>query len=600
MMTKLRWIFSVGLMLGWTAAASAQITDKPWGYLSLSPAPKEAPSGAPPLDLRANTKQVLHLIVVNPTEDTPVVTITVSAGNKTVATGEARIAGKGLQRVVLNPAAVAPAIPGTPPASDAGTLILPDASTGKMQLSVAVANKNRTDEPANVGVQSVLIKNPSTYLGPSSAVFIGATNQLTVNVSATDLTGPPAPVELVLDPQDIPGLEKGELKGLIRGTLTEQQKELTLFAADLAITPGAEGIGRVTLTVDGVERAVVLKGSFKIQAGGRSDKFVPDLDPSLRIIAPAAARPGQEITAHIEAANLPDDSRLTFTFVPASGSGPVSGPTITRNSPRDQWAAAKVDEGVLAVTTVSKEWTFKLDTRGMYGPYTLNVVATTGASVKPAVSTIIFDDTPPKDVHFLPGDPMKPPVKGRTTDVRITCADNDSQISKVEFFVGIEPPAPSPDGKEPAAGPKPTLGVMGPKEPGGPFWGAKIPLPDKTGPTPVFVRVTNGVGLHTIEKMELTVVDPPLGGVKGQVKYGDQTQLQDVTIWIVSKDGKTTLKDAMVINDGYFYLKDIPPGEYQLIARRKVSAKPLFGTIPITVKEGPELTPALIILKQTP
>jgi len=84
------------------------------------------------------------------------------------------------------------------------------------------------------------------------------------------------------------------------------------------------------------------------------------------------------------------------------------------------------------------------------------------------------------------------------------------------------------------------------------------------------------------------------------VKYGDQTQLQDVTIWIVSKDGKTTLKDAMVINDGYFYLKDIPPGEYQLIARRKVSAKPLFGTIPITVKEGPELTPALIILKQTP
>jgi hypothetical protein len=467
-----------------------------------------------------------------------------------------------------------------------------------MQLSISVANKNRTDEPANVSVQTLLLKNPTSFLGPITANYTGATNQLTVSINGTDIQGPPVPVELVLTPQDVPGLQKGELKGLTRGTLTEQRKDLTLFAADLALDPGSVGLGKATLTVDGVERAVVLKGSFKVQPGGRSDEFLPDRETELRVLAPAGARPGQDITATIESANLPDDARITFSFVPASGLGNIVGPTYTRLTARDQWAAVRVDDGALQVTTSSKNWAFKLDTRGMYGPYTLKATATTPSGVKEAVSTIIFDDTPPKNVRFLAGNPKVLPIKGREYDVRVVGEDKDSRIGKVEFFTGSEPPPPSPDGKDSAAV-KPIIGVLDPKSaPDAPVWVGRLSLPDKAGPLPVFVRFTNNVNMPTVEKMDLNVIEPPPGWIKGQVKYGNLIQQKDVTVWLVDKDGKT-VKTAELNKDAYFEIHDLKPGDYQLVAQRKVSAKPLLGTLNITVKEGPDPTPALIVLKTT-
>lgn len=597
-MMKLRWALALSVFAIVNSFASAQNTGKPWGFFSLKPELTEAPPGAPPLDMRANAKQTLQLFVVNPTEDTPTVTISVSAGGKQIATGEARMTGRGLQKVALTPVAAPAPVPGAP-VNEAGTVIPPDATTGKMQLFVSVANKNRTEEAANVSVQAVLIKNPTTFLGPISANYSGATNQLTVTIKGTDIQGPPVPIELVLTPQDVPGLQKGELKGLTRGTLTEQQKDLTLFAADLALTPGSAGIGKATLTVDGIERAVVLKGSFKVQPGGKSDDFLPDRETDLRILAPAAARPGQDITAKIEAANIPDDAKMTFSFVPASGTGTVVGPTYTRNSSRDQWAAVKVDDGALAVTTSSKDWAFKLDTRGMYGPYTLKTTANTNSGIKEAISTIIFDDTAPKDVRFLAGNPKVLPIKGRQYDVRVVGVDNDSKIAKVEFFVGAEPPPPSPDGKD-AAGVKPVIGVIDSKAPAdAPVWVGRLSLPEKAGPLPVFVRFTNNVAMPTVEKMDLNVIEPPPGWIKGQVKFGNAIQQKDVEVWLVDKDGKT-VKTAGLNKDAYFEITDLKPADYQLVARRKVAAKPLMGTQTITVKEGPDPTPALIILHTTP
>lgn len=603
MTRNMPWMVAAGIWMLGGGGATAQDAAKPtvaqWGFLSLDATLTGTPSSAQPIDLRANIQQSLTLIVVNPSEiDNPIVSVSISAGGQTIATGEAPLSGKGAHKVPLK-AAAPTTLPATPPATppnEAGSAIPIDPTTGKMLLTVSVVNKARVDDfSPNVKQQSVNIKLPDSYLGETTAKFTGTNKQLTVNVKANNFRGPPAAVELMLSPDDVPGLQKGELKGFTRDVLTEQKKELTLFASDLALTPGSEGVGRATLTVDKVERAVVLRGDFKIQEGGRSNDFSVDRTVDLRVMAPSAARPGQPFAVRIESANLPDNSALTLAFVPASGSGAVQGQTITKNGSRDQSAFAKVDEGVLKMTTESKNWIINFDTRGMFGPYTLKAFTASGTNAKDV--TVYFDDTPPTPVKFQPNDSKTLPVKGRNYEVRANCDDKESQISKVEFFVGAEPPPPSPDGKE-SPGPKPIVGVLGPKEPGGPFWYAKIPLPEKAGPTMVYVRATNRVGLFAVDKTELEVVESSPGGIRGQAKYGQLVQIEDVNVWVVSKDGKTIVKEGSVGKDGYFELKPIPAGDYQLIAQRKVSGRPLYGSMNVTVKDGPDLTPVTMTLKQ--
>jgi hypothetical protein len=147
---------------------------------------------------------------------------------------------------------------------------------------------------------------------------------------------------------------------------------------------------------------------------------------------------------------------------------------------------------------------------------------------------------------------------------------------------------------------KPVIGVIDPKAPAdAPVWVGRLSLPEKAGPLPVFVRFTNNVAMPTVEKMDLNVIEPPPGWIKGQVKFGNAIQQKDVEVWLVDKDGKT-VKTAGLNKDAYFEITDLKPADYQLVARRKVAAKPLMGTQTITVKEGPDPTPALIILHTTP
>ena len=147
-----------------------------------------------------------------------------------------------------------------------GTPVVADPKTKRLTFKVAVSNANKPTEAANESNQVLNFINPSSFLGETAAVVSGTGNQLTVSVKANNLQGPPCQVELVLSPDEIPGLQAGELKGVLRGTLTAEQPRATLVAGGLMLRPGASGEGRLSLTVDGVERAVVMNGSFKPQA----------------------------------------------------------------------------------------------------------------------------------------------------------------------------------------------------------------------------------------------------------------------------------------------------------------------------------------------
>ncbi len=576
--------------------ASAQETGRPWGFLSPNADLAGKPEAAPPLDLRSNVTVPVYLYLVNPTEDTPTVNVQVRAGGATFGTVEkVTLAANSFSRHAVAPVP----LPAGKTAPADGAPVVIDNKTKRLALKVAVSNTNKLTEAANEANQVLNFVSPSSYLGDTTAVVAGTGNQLTVNVKANSLQGPPALVELVLSPDEVPGLQLGELKGVTRATLTAEQPSATLVASGLVLAPGASGDGRLSLTVDGIERAIVMRGSFKPQVGASSEPFKLETKRDLRVFAPKYARPGDDVTAKFEAINAADNSQITFTVSPGNPGTGAAVQTQNRTGSRDQRASVKVaDDGSVGVTTLVKDWSFKFDTRGLYGPVTLKATATAGSEVKDATTVVVFDDTPPKNLLFLAGDTMKPPVRGRRYAIRTVGEDKDSDIVKVEYFVGVEPPVAGPDGKVPAE-PKPVLVALDPKSTKeAAVWLAEINLPEKKGIVPVFARYTNGIGQTTVAKLELDVLDPPNGSIKGQVMFGGRAQIMDVSVFLLSKDGKTIVKDTKVGSDGKFEIKDVPPGDYVLASEQKTSAKPITGTVSVTVKEGPPVTEQNVVLKK--
>lgn len=588
---------SVVVLASWLAMAglgSAQEKDRPWGFLSpIADLGKK--DVAPPLDLRTNVKLPLYLYLVNSSEtDALPVKVEVSSGGVVIATAATKtLPPNSFGRFALT------VVPSGKPGGEQGAAVAVDPKTKQLSIDVAVSNANKPTEAANVVHQVINFVAPSSFLGDTTAAVSGTGNQLVVSVKANNLQGPPCEVELVLSPNEIPGLQLGELKGVTRGILTAEQPSAKLVAGGLAFAPGSSGDGRLSLTVDGIERAVVMKGSFRPQARASSEPFVLETKREMRLIAQKTAKPGEDVAAKLEATNAADNSQVTFTVSPGLPGTGTAVQTQTRSGPREQRAVVKVgDDGAMLIHTIVKDWAFHFDTRGLYGPVTLKAVVVSGDEIKDTTTVVVFDDTPPKNLQFIAGDPMKPPVRGRKYAVRTYGEDKDSDIAKVECFVGAEPPVAGPDGKL-AAEPKPVIAVMDPRSSKeAPAWLAAINLPEKKGTVPVFVRFTNGVGLSTVAKYELDVLDPPNGSIKGKVIYGDKAQGMGVTVWLMNKDGKTIVKDTKATAEGKFEISDVPVGDYVLVAEQKGSGKPLTAAIGVVIREGPEATEQNITLKK--
>jgi hypothetical protein len=464
-----------------------------------------------------------------------------------------------------------------------------------MQFTIAVGNKNMADEPTNDSVQGVKLRNPASFLGDTVAVFYGTENKLVVKVAAADFQGPPCTVELAVDPNEVPGLSKEELKGVTRGQLSAQQREVTLFASGLS---GATGEGLFSLTVDGVERAVVYKGNFRVAADKESSRFVKVTEEGVSVRVPPFARPGQEVVARVATANAPDSAKLLLTFGQGDKANRVISQTFTHNGPREQGATVAVTpEGSLAVTSHSRSWAPRLDTRGIYGPCTVVVAMTTDTTTE-ASATIVLDDTPPKgEFDVEPGKPVKS-ERGAVLPVKLRGEDPDSGITKVEVFVGAEPPAVGPDGKLPLE-PKPVLAEAIVVE-GAPQvvrdFSAKLQIPDSKVPVPVYARFWNGVGLSTVRNINVVVIDPPnpLGSIRGQVYHG--TLLQKNLVVTLYSPKWEVVKTARIDQNGFFEFKDLTPGEYKLGS--EFPARKLKGYAAATVKASTAPTEIKLEIRQ--
>ncbi|MFL5329488.1 MAG: hypothetical protein ACJ8C4_11290 [Gemmataceae bacterium] len=596
-----RFALAAAAWFGIGGSLAAQQTDKPWAFLSPDPNLTAIPSGAVQLDLRTNITQPLYLYGVNPTEDRPTLTFEVRAGTLPVATAEKTLAAgtsgsPRLEKIAMKSVA-APAV--APTGAIATTTELPGVELpASMQFSVTVVGKGSND-PANESLQTVKLRNPASFLSNTTATFFGTENKLVVKVSAVDFQGPPCPVELTIAPNDVPGLVIDELKGVTRGVLSADQKEVILYAAGLI---GAVDEGFFSLTVDGVERAVVFRGNFHVAQDKDSGPFLKVIESGLRVDVRPFARPGQDVVARVAAFNAPGNANLKLTFGQGVGTNRVVAQTFTHVGPREQRAAALVTpEGDLAVTTVARAWAPHLDTRGIYGPCTLAATLTTPDNkLLEAQGLLVLDDTPPKgDFDVEVGKPMTV-ERGQLLSLRAVGEDPDSGITRVEFFVGAEPPVAGPDGKFPAE-PKPVLAeAIAPQVSGAPprIFAAKLLIPDSKLPVPVYVRFTNGVGLTTVKRVDVAIVDPPipLGSIKGQVYYGEVLQ-KGLTVTLYTSGPKWDVVKTTVIDaEGNFVFASLPPGDYRLGCVNP--PRKTKGYTSVTVKAGTIPTPVKLEIKQ--
>jgi hypothetical protein len=384
------------------------------------------------------------------------------------------------------------------------------------------------------------------------------------------------------------------------GTLPATGESLRLGAAGLVFSPTAPEVGRVSVTIDGVERAVILEGNFRVPPGQTSLPFVRVTESYLNLAAPAYARPKQDVRVKVAAANIPDGTDVTLSVIP----GPEGSKDVTQSfkltGPRDLRAGAEVGkEGSFDVTTSVKPWEVPIDTRGLYGPVTVLGAYTVGGVTRTVTTVIVFDDTPPTGVAIVPFDPKAYAVRGRPYEVRAIGTDPESKVTSVEFFDAVEPPALLPDGKYPPE-PKPIVARLVAKDAAAEtVYAGALTLPEKAGPRTVYVRFTNGVGLTSVAKAVIAVIDPLPGEIRGKVVYGGLTQKKDVDVWLTSKDGKTSISQTKVNAEGLFVFTKVPAGEYRLVAQQKVTTpKPLIGEAAVLVKEGPEPTPATVELQK--
>jgi hypothetical protein len=219
--------------------------------------------------------------------------------------------------------------------------------------------------------------------------------------------------------------------------------------------------------------------------------------------------------------------------------------------------------------------------------YSIFAPLTFDAKTKAVLATIILDGTPPEDLRFV-GWPRQL-EKGSALLLQATGRDDESEISKVVFFMG-----PPVDGKMP---PKviesPGMKVV----PTRAVWVGELPIPTaKPGKFEVSVQFTNGAGLAAVDTVVIELVEPKKGGktgttVKGKVFQGELSP-PNVAVTLVDDKGviKATTKTDKA---GSYVIEGVAPGTYRVVAVR--AEDKTQGQIALTVPEGKELIEKVVI-----
>ena len=250
---------------------------------------------------------------------------------------------------------------------------------------------------------------------------------------------------------------------------------LTLTAEGINLDPAIAQKGVIELTVDGVERALLLSAAF----ANTRDLSVPVIEESidLRIKSPIMARTGSPLPVVLEVDNGPAGGALDMRL----------GRTVAgRFEPIQDWRypgprhaligfAPAPAGGGLEFEASLGDWTRVIHTGGLRGWFTLQAQLSRGDGLilKEVAREILLDDQRPRWISLI-GLPRRA-RRGRILEVTAMGDSPPSGISSAQFFIG----KPGPDGKIPAG----VVPVLGTRQAGrNERWKAELKLPaDKSG-----------------------------------------------------------------------------------------------------------------------
>jgi len=574
-----------------------------WAFVSkdpnLGPADFRRPDSIDAVTLRPNVAEPLYLYVVNESRDDRFpIAVTVSAGGVVIGVAKGEVAKDGWARLDLKAPDGA-----TPAPADAKSPVpltpLPMASANTVALDLLTVHDLKGQTESRRTAQTLRVSTAASFLEGLEAKYVGDTATLAVTGTARNLVGPDCPVELVIDSAEFPDLTLGALKGNLVGRLSKAKPNLNLRVNGLPLPARSADARRISLSVDEVDRAFVWEAYLKTQAAGESEPFRRS-EPAIGLgVSRKFARTGDPVSVRVMGVELPDEAALSLRLIPgAAGSGPDAQVWIEPSVRSFRVGAVAGKDGRIGLKTEVRDRVYDLATRGLFGGYLVKAQAdmTVGGDAKTVTgeAVIVFDNSEPTNVRFLPSDANALAIRGREFKVRAEGADAESGISRVDFFVGVEPPA-AVDGKFPPE-PKPIPGVAESQSSG--VSTARITLPDKVGPIKVYARFLNNVGLSGVGETTVNVIDPPLGSLKVSATLFKKPQATALSAVLWTKDLKKDYKAKGQPVDGVFTFVDLPPGEYTVFVEQKTTAKTNRGAANVTVKEGPAPTLATVELIQ--
>lgn len=549
--------------------------------------PKDDGSKRTDIYLRPNTQQTVSLFIANSSEDRKQYNITLS---KVAPGGQIETVASALD--VKLDGKETKLIPFAKPKEQTAPLGL-GAPPFQLQLTVREVRKGKELAPLVVRM-SVELMTPSQYVTPRAATYDSEKKRVTVRLRANaDFSGPPCRVELVLRKDVLPGLAT-EPGGTLQGELRKAGDELVLFADDVDFKGLPPKNGRVYVTVDGYERALMYKSTFD---QGDLERLKPQT--RLRILAPRYAKPGGEFRVTVEAdGELSTPARLEVALDRGNEREERFDPVVFPGL-REQNVTVAMEQGGLVLKTTVQDWKVALDTARVDGLRKVRARLLDGYEPANPEKELRIANEQDEKAETIPlfqdqdrdrarlsftannifahmvldgSKPLKVQItsapdkhrRGAPLLVKAKGSGKSAPITEVVFFVG----EPDKDGKPPKDK------VPAKFDPAKNEWSATLEFSkDQKSPVEVYVCFTNAVGLSELDKRVIRLIDQTSGGsgtaISGTVARGATGQ---PGVKVLLKDAKGMAKaEAVTDDDGKYRFEGVAPGSYVVHAEKSFS-----------------------------
>jgi hypothetical protein len=465
-------------------------------------------------------------------------------------------------------------------------------------------------------LQTIQLKNlmlPSEYISVRESVYDSKKKTLTVRVApATGFVGPPCRVKLELPRTELPAfVEPTDAKMVCRISADSREKEL--YVNGLEFRPKDSPLGLIYLTVDGVERAFIIRHDFSPKENPDTGKNYST--PRVRLNAAPYAVIGKKLPVRLQVDYAgvlggrkgPDPDQVVLELIVKKDQDSTEKQFQQAFLPGRRWEKIYFvpagPDGALVFHPVVRDWLITDlntdDLEGLEGPRFLEARLLDNTPAKRKLTDtdqrviqlgagedevrkglvdfrmIEFVKEMPQLVSLIPLPAGEPAYFGKGVVLKARVRHREFLISELYFLPG-PPPA---DGKRPETA---IDGTPDPKR--ARAWAGVMKVTDETQKTVKVMAVARGSfadgEVHVVKTPPLTiplikepVADPSkVGSISGVIVYGERPQAKrEVQLY----DAKGQLKDKVTTRSkGQFRFKAVEPGVYKVFLFKKNSQQP--------------------------